>query len=474
MFSKVTENRRIYCKVRFLFLPLPAFCTSDSISMAIMFTNKQILHITFPVLVSLLMEHLIGLTDTAYLGRVGEVELGASALAGVYYLVIYMLGFGFSIGAQVLIGRRNGEGDYKRIGEVFTQGTLFLLLLATVLFLLSRLYTPVVLGGLIGSERVMQAAVSYMDWRAYGFFFSFVAVMFRAFYVGTTHTKILTANSVVMVLTNVVLNYLLIFGKCGLPAMGIAGAAIASSISEAVSVVFFILYTRLKIDHRKYGLFRFTRIDGRMLRQILSVSVWVMVQHGIAFCGWFIFFIAVEHLGERPLAITNIVRSISAFLFMFVNAFASTNSSLVSNLIGAGQGDAVLPLCRRMIRLCYAFVLPIGLLLVLFPSLVIRIYTDDPGLVAASIPSLWVLLSSYLLAVPAFIFFFSVSGTGNTRVALLIDMASIFVYVLYTVWVVRILRADIAVCWTTEYVYNLMLLSSFFYLWKGNWRSKRI
>ena len=54
------------------------------------------------------MEHMIGLTDTAYLGRVGEVELGASALAGVYYLVIYMLGFGFSVGAQVLMARRNG------------------------------------------------------------------------------------------------------------------------------------------------------------------------------------------------------------------------------------------------------------------------------------------------------------------------------------------------------------------------------
>ena len=74
------------------------------------------------------MEHMIGLTDTAYLGRVGEVELGASALAGVYYLVIYMLGFGFSVGAQVLMARRNGEGEYKRIGEVFTQGGLFLFL----------------------------------------------------------------------------------------------------------------------------------------------------------------------------------------------------------------------------------------------------------------------------------------------------------------------------------------------------------
>ena len=394
------------------------------------------------------MEHMIGLTDTAYLGRVGEVELGASALAGVYYLVIYMLGFGFSVGAQVLMARRNGEGEYERIGEVFTQGGLFLFLLAAVLFTASNLLTPHLLHRMIGSEEVYRATMSYLDWRVYGFFFSFIAVMFRAFYVSTTNTKILTANSVVMVLTNVVLNYILIFGKFGFPALG--------------------------IDYKKYGLFRFTRVDFRMLGQILSVSIWVMIQHGIAFGGWFIFFIAMEHLGERPLAITNVVRSISSFLFMFVNAFASTNSSLVSNLIGAGESDRVLPLCRRMIGLCYAFVLPIGILIAMFPSTVLRIYTDNPDLIASSISSLWVMLSSYLFAVPGFIYFFSVSGTGNTRRALEIDMASIFVYVLYILYVAVWLRADVAVCWTTEYVYNIMILSSFFYLWKGNWRNKKI
>lgn len=438
------------------------------------YTNKQILQITYPVLISLLMEHMIGLTDTAYLGRVGEVELGASALAGVYYLVIYMLGFGFSVGAQVLMARRNGEGEYKRIGEAFTQGSLFLFVLAGALFLFSRFYTPHLLRGMIDSEAVYEATLSYLDWRVYGFFFSFIAVMFRAFYVATTNTKILTANSVVMVLTNVVLNYILIFGKFGFPALGIAGAAIASSISEAVSVLFFILYTWKKVDYKKYGLFRYAKVDLGMLGQILSVSVWVMIQHGIAFGGWFIFFIAMEHHGERSLAITNVVRSISSFLFMFVNAFASTNSSLVSNLIGAGESDRVLPLCRRMIWLCYAFVLPIGLLIALFPSAVLHIYTDNPDLVASSVSSLWVMLSSYFTAVPAFIFFFSVSGTGNTRCALIIDMISIFVYVLYIYYIAVWQRADVAVCWTSEYVYSLMILTSFFYLWKGDWRSKKI
>ncbi len=230
------------------------------------YSNKQILKITFPVLISLLMEHLVGLTDTAYLGRVGEVELGASALAGVYYLVIYMLGFGFSVGAQVLMARRNGEGNYHRIGDVFRQGTLFLLAFATLLFFCSHAYSPVLLRGLIESDAVYQATVDYIDWRVYGFFFSFVSVMFRAFYVGTTHTRVLTASSLVMVGTNVILNYILIFGKFGLPALGIKGAAIASSISEAVSMLFFIIYTFKYVDYKKYELFGKWRFEFGVFR----------------------------------------------------------------------------------------------------------------------------------------------------------------------------------------------------------------
>ena len=89
------------------------------------FSNRQILKITFPVLLSLMMEQLIGLTDTIYLGHVGEVELGASAIAGILYLTIFMVGFGFSIGSQILIARRNGEGNYRAVGPVMWQGTIF-------------------------------------------------------------------------------------------------------------------------------------------------------------------------------------------------------------------------------------------------------------------------------------------------------------------------------------------------------------
>lgn len=435
------------------------------------FTNKEIRRITYPVLISLLMQQLIGLTDTAYLGRVGEVELGASAVASMYYLAIYMLGFGFSVGAQILIARRNGEKKYHRIGAIFMQGTLFLLIIATGVFILSKIYSPQVLHLMIKSKDVYHAAIDYMDWRVYGFFFSFTSAMFRAFYIGTTQTKILTINSIFMVFTNMVLNYLLIFGKLGFPVMGIAGAAIASSISEAVSVVFFCIYTRRKIN---YKLFYFAGFKIKTLFEILNVSFWTMMQSFISTGSWLVFFIAIEHLGERSLAITNIVRNTSALLFIFVNAFASTGSSLVSNLIGKGEIKQVMPLCNSIIKNCYCFVIPLALIIGIFPTLFLRIYTDTPDLIINALPSLWVMLSAYIVAVPAFVYFFAVSGTGSTRSTLLIELFSLCIYVGYIIYVTVYLKMDVAICWTSDIVYYTMIFTSFFYLWKGNWQNRKI
>lgn len=106
------------------------------------YSYRNIWKVAYPILISLVMEQMIGLTDTAFLGRVGEVELGASAIAIVYYMVLFMIGFGFSIGAQIIIGRRNGEGRFKETGKVFWNGLYFVLGLSGVIILLSELFSP--------------------------------------------------------------------------------------------------------------------------------------------------------------------------------------------------------------------------------------------------------------------------------------------------------------------------------------------
>ena len=430
------------------------------------YSYKQIWTITFPILISLIMEQMIGMTDTAFLGRVGEIELGASAIAGA---------FGFSIGAQILIARRNGEGNYKEIGPIFYQGIYFLLAMAVILFTFSIVFSPYILKNIISSPHIYDAAESYIHWRVYGFFFSFVMVMFRAFFVGTTQTKTLTLNSIVMVLSNVVFNYILIFGKFGFPQLGIAGAAIGSSLAEMVSVIFFIIYTWKRIDCKKYALNILPKFHGKTLKRILNVSVWTMIQNFVSLSTWFMFFLFVEHLGERSLAIANIIRNVSGIPFMIAMAFASTCGSLVSNLIGAGEQDCVRGTIKQHIRIGYIFVLPILVFFCLFPDLILRIYTDIPDLRAASVPSLWVLCSAYLVLVPANVYFQSVSGTGNTRTALAMELCVLAIYVTYSAYFIMYLQMDVAFAWTTECVYGtFILLFCYWYMKKGNWQKKKI
>ena len=144
-----------------------------------MTSNKSIFRITYPIFLTLIAQNVINVTNTAFLGRVGEVELGASAIAGVFYIAIYMVGFGFSQGAQILIGRRNGEENYSQIGPIFNNGLLFNFLLGAIIFALSVVGAPHLMKLLVSSDHIYKASVEYLDWRIYGFFFAFLNVMFR-------------------------------------------------------------------------------------------------------------------------------------------------------------------------------------------------------------------------------------------------------------------------------------------------------
>ena len=439
------------------------------------YSYRNIWKVAYPILISLVMEQMIGLTDTAFLGRVGEIELGASAIAIIYYMILFMAGFGFSIGAQIIIGRRNGEERFAETGKVFWNGLYFLLALCGIIIAASELFSPQVMKHLVSSEAIYEASLSYVRWRLPGMIFAFYTCMYRAFYVGTTQTGALTFNSVVMVLSNVLFNWILIFGHLGFPALGITGAAIGSSLAELVSLLFFIIYTRTKCDRQKFGLDKPAKFDIKELKSMMPICSWTMIQHIVSISTWFIFFLYIEHLGERALAVSNIIRSASGLLWMILAAFSATCSTLVSNIIGAGHEDKVGSLIKRILKLSYGIVMAFALLFCLFPKAVIGIYTDIPELIPATIPSLIVMCSAYLLTVGAMILFNAVSGTGSTKTAFRLELAALAVYTLYCTIIVGILKSDVAICWTAEHVYALsLLIFCFIYLRSGKWRNRKV
>ena len=439
------------------------------------YSYRNIWRVAYPILISLVMEQMIGLTDTAFLGRVGEVEFGASAIAIIYYMVLFMIGFGFSLGAQIIIGRRNGEGNFLATGKIFWTGLYFVLGLAGGLIVLSEIFSPWLMGLMVSSEAIYDAALSYVRWRLPGMAFAFVTTMFRAFYVGTTQTKTLTLNSVVMVVSNILFNWILIFGKFGCPALGITGAAIGSSLAELVSLIFFVVYTRLRCDRRKYGLDKAARFEMAELKAMMPVCTWTMIQHTISISTWFIFFLYIEHLGERALAVSNITRSVSGLMWVVLQAFSATCSTLVSNIIGEGHQEKVMSLVKRIMKLSYGLVSAMILGFCLFPEAIARIYTDIPDLIHASVPAMVVMSSSYFLAVGGQVFFLAVSGTGSTKTAFRLELIALVVYMLYCSVIIGMLKLDVAICWTAEHVYSLVLLiCSWWYMRSGRWKNRKV
>lgn len=438
------------------------------------YTYKQIWLINLPIMVSLFMEQLINLTDSIFLGHVSQIDLGASALATMYYTAIYMLGFGFSLGVQVVIARRNGEKQYKDVGKVFYQGLLFLSAFAAIVFVLSKLFSPLLLRMVISSDHVYQATIQYMKWRDYSFLSAFPLLAIRAFFIGTTRTKILTANSFIMVLCNIIFNYLLIFGKAGFPKLGIGGAAIGSSVAGLVGLLFLIWYMWQHVDRKHYGL-HVVVFDLRLAFYLLNISVWTMIRSFFCIAPWFLFFVAIEHLGEYELAAANVVRSISMLFFVIVNSFATTTISLVSNLIGAKQTVQVMSTCQRVIKLNYAIGIPLILLAFIFSNVLLSLFTNDSVVIGTAFYPFCVMLSTFIISVPAYTYCNAIIGTGNTKIAFIFQMINIMIYLFYLFLLSRTSNIPLALYWTAEQLYVIVLLVlSLIYLYKNKWQNRML
>jgi putative MATE family efflux protein len=440
-----------------------------------MTSAKNLFKITYPVFLTLLVQNIVNVTDTAFLGRVSEVALGSSAIAGVYFLAIYIIGFGFSQGAQIIIGRRNGEKSFDKIGPLFDNGLIFILILALLFFILSIFFNDDIMRFLVSSDAIYKGSLEYLDYRVWGFFFAFINVMYRGFFVGVTNTSVLTISALITALTNVVLDYFMIFGIWIFPEMGIGGAALASVIAEGLTSVYLFVYSFTHKDFKKYGLYKFVKFDLKLIKQLLDLSVFIMMQYFISISTWFLFFIFIERMGERPLAATNIGRSLYILLMIPGSALATTVNTIVSNLIGAGKKDEVMKFINRILGFSLLLVIPVLLITFFFPELFASIYTNDAGLIAASVPVLKVVALAQIFCALGNIIFNAVSGTGNTRTALVIEFFTLFFYLTFVYYTSIINPQAVHVVWMSEFIYwTLIGVAGYIYLLKGNWHHKKI
>ncbi len=447
------------------------FCKKECV-MKVSISYKEIWLVAYPIILGSIAQNILNITDTAFLGRVGQVALGAGVLGGLFYHVLLMLGWGMALGGQIIIARRVGEGAHGAVGRVVEH---LLYSLTTIAFLLIAALAwlhPHLMSIAVESEQVRQAANSYFGIRIYGLLFAFVTYSMNAFLIGIARTKVITLTSFISVIINIILDYGLIFGKLGFPEMGIRGAATASVIAELVGCAFLMIYIS-RTDSGQYNLFRFVKPSRKLFYRIWDVSWPLMFQFFLSIFVWFIFFLFIEKMGETELAVSNIVRSIYIVLMIPIWGFASATNTFVSQQIGKGKSDIVIPLVLKIMRLTLVAVAVMSVLSLVFGGWVTRIYTNDSTLIAMTLPVLKVITFASLAMTTAFISFNGVSGTGNTKVSFVIEVVTLMVYLGWAYLMAIVLERSLSWVWFAEIIYGtLVTLLSLLYLKTGRWKNR--
>jgi putative MATE family efflux protein len=384
---------------------------------------KTVWAVSLPILFVQISETLLYVTDTAFLARVGTTELAALALADTLLQFWTVPVAGLIEAMVILIARRAGQGRHGAVGRTFNLGLLLVAAVSLPLVATLKLASPALATRVGGSNGVGTALDAFLQIAAFGIIFFSLSLAISSLDVGLARTRVLAWASLVLVITNLALSYVLIFGQLGLPRLGMEGAALGELGAEVATCAFLAGCTFWRRDLRRYELACRGVWDAALTRSLVRMAVPISLQALLEGGRWFAFFLIVENLGEEALAWSSIIFACYEVLLIPSVAFAETTFAMVSRLIGQTRRETISRLARQLIVATYLLTLPLVTVGLLFPHLTLSLFTSDSSVVAASVGSLRVIVVSMVIVIPAEIWSAAVSGTGDTDAALGIEVA---------------------------------------------------
>ncbi len=439
-------------------------------------------------------QNVIALSDAVLLYHLGEVEFAAIGFVGVFYITIAAIGYSFSRGGQIMIARRMGEGRHESVGHTFHTMLFSELILAAIMWAFMHYGSGWFFSLFLDkSPEVYKKCLEYIHYRSFGIFFSYAGVALISLYTGIARTRIILFDTIVLAIVNLLLNYGLIFGKFGLPAMGIGGSGLASSIAEGIAFVVFVLYMVWDKENRDLRIFSLPRFSAKaplkavgntlssvahvwdwpLTRQQLAISLPVVAHAVVGQGSWVFFFGMVENLGERALAVSNLARTVYLLLSIPLWGFSSGVNTLISNLIGQKRHQDVLPAAWKTGKLCWFVSMVLALPILLFPGKLLYplLGKSDMSLIGETQPIFHLMLLILSFATIGSILVNSLAGTGATGVGLAIQSITVSVYLGYLFYATNYAHVGLVGVWCAEIVYWSVIISMvLWYLRSGYWK----
>lgn len=369
-----------------------------------------------PIMLGMASQTVLNLVDIAMVGRLGPASQAAAGLGSFAFWVLANLVIALGTGVQATVSRRDGEEDSEGVGAALDTGLLLAALIGLPLGYAFAQAAPSLFPLLSDDTQVVAGGTGYLAIRLMGLGVVAANYCFRGFYNGIGLSRVYMITLAVMHLTNVVLNWLLIYGNLGLPAMGVQGAALASVLAAVLGTALYTIQTVARPDLRaRFRPFRFQSLRLDRVRSMLRLS-WPEAVRGIFMMLGFLLFLRLHELVDtRAVAAGTILVNIASAGFLPALGMGLACATLMGRHLGRGEPEEGRRFAWLGVRLATAGLVVPALCTALFADPILSLFTTDAMVIEAARPALRLFAISAVVDALPMVLVFSLLGAGATR-----------------------------------------------------------
>lgn len=431
--------------------------------------RRRILTLALPIIGGMVSQNVLNLVDAYMVGHLGDVALAAVGSGGFLNFVTSAFILGVSAGVQAMAARRVGEGRSHETAVPLNGGLILALGLALPwsLFLYSQaelLYAVVT-----EDPAVVAEGVPYLRWRLLAMVPLAMNFAFRGFWNATDRSMYYMGTLVVMHVSNIVLNAVFIFGLLGSPAMGAAGAGLASAISTFLGL---LTYVALALRHARPEGFLHGLPSRETLVTMVRVSVPAGLQQFFFAAGMTAFVAIVGRIGTREQAATHILIQLLLVGVLPGLGFGLAAASLVGQALGRRDPEDARRWGWEVTRLAMGAVLVVSLPAVIWPTGVAGAFLHEPATLALASAPLRLIASTLFMDTVGSVLMNSLVGAGDTRRVMVVSIGLQWGLFLPAAYVIGpVLGHGLFAVFAAQVLYRLLQSAAFSWQWRrGAWQ----
>lgn len=324
---------------------------------------KQVSVLAIPVAMQNLLSTTGSMIDTVMISSLGELNVAAVGLCGQFSFLMFACYWGFVGGGGLFISQYWGAKDYKGISRSYGITLTCMLTVAVIFAALGVLFPNLVLTMYTDKMSIHAIGVDYLKIVAWAYPFQVLSIGMSTLLRSTERVKIPLYASIASVVTNTSLNWVLIFGNLGAPAMGVEGAAIATFVASLVNVIFIgicAVFTKYKF---LFDFKNFFGWDKEFLRLFLKKCFPIICNEVLIGVGNMVINIVLGHQVEEAIAAVAVFRTIEGLIIGFFVGFSSAASVLVGKSVGSGETRIAYERAIRIVYFCQITIFAVVLIL---------------------------------------------------------------------------------------------------------------